>query len=339
MKTNLQKITYWVSVSVIGVIFGFSLQFARAWIEPSVTAPSGNVGAPINTGSVAQTKTGTLNVEALGVGTVTPGVKIEVRQNAADMGAVYIESSGANTDPANKNPYGLEVVSNAGNGIIAVGKATGILGFATGDASGVYGQTDSQDNTKAGVRGAGVYKGVYGAAGDMYMGAGVFGDAYGYSTGVQGNSQYMGTGVLGLNSYMGAGVAGESYQGKGVFGYGGEADFYAAHGTYASASSIRWKSNIQPIDNALEKVLNMRGVYYDWDQEHGGKKHDLGFIAEEVGKQFPEVITWDKNSPGYAEGMDYGHMTPVLVEAIKDQQKQIEELKNEINNLKNAQNK
>jgi hypothetical protein len=56
MKTNLQKISYWASVSVIGIIIGISLQFTKAWTEPTATAPGGNIGAPITTGNVPQTK-------------------------------------------------------------------------------------------------------------------------------------------------------------------------------------------------------------------------------------------------------------------------------------------
>ena len=112
-------------------------------------------------------------------------------------------------------------------------------------------------------------------------------------------------------------------------------DFYAEGpgANYGAASSIRWKRNISEIDKVLEKVLSLRGVYYDWDKEHGGG-HDIGMIAEEVGKIVPEIVSWDQDAPGYATGMDYGHLTPVLVEAIKEQQKQIETLKVENDGLR-----
>lgn len=53
-----QKLSYWLSVSALGIALGFSLQFVRAWTEPTLTPPSGNIGAPINTGSSPQTKGG-----------------------------------------------------------------------------------------------------------------------------------------------------------------------------------------------------------------------------------------------------------------------------------------
>ena len=70
------------------------------------------------------------------------------------------------------------------------------------------------------------------------------------------------------------------------------------------------------------------GVYFDWDEEHGGK-HDMGFIAEEVGKVVPEIVSYEPDRV-YATGVDYGAITPMLVQAIKEQQRQIEELKAQV---------
>jgi len=70
-----QKITYWTGVITIGVILGFSLQFVRAWTEPNLNPPESNIGAPINTGNIAQNKSGQIGSTgggAWGVG----GIKI-----------------------------------------------------------------------------------------------------------------------------------------------------------------------------------------------------------------------------------------------------------------------
>jgi len=149
-----------------------------------------------------------------------------------------------------------------------------------------------------------------------------------------------GTGVRGIsNGANGAGVRGEALgtDAYGVMGAGGSWDFIAngPGQNYGSISSIRWKSNIVEIDNALEKVINMRGVYFNWDEEHGGQ-HDMGFIAEEVGKYVPEIVDYEKDGV-YITGMDYAAITPVLVQAMKEQQKQIEELKAEIAELRKKQ--
>ncbi len=142
-----------------------------------------------------------------------------------------------------------------------------------------------------------------------------------------------GSGVKGSGSS--SGLWGYSLNGTGVYGTGGSYDFYAtgAGTDYGTGSSIRWKRDLRPIDNALNKVLSLRGLYYTWDESHGGQ-HGMGMIAEEVGKYVPEIVGWDPDAPGYATGMDYGHLTPVLVEAIKEQQKEIDSLKQEIEQLK-----
>jgi hypothetical protein len=134
----------------------------------------------------------------------------------------------------------------------------------------------------------------------------------------------------------GIGVYGSSMgsSGRGVQGSGLEYDFYAiGPGTnYGAASSIRWKKNITEIDNGLDKIMTLRGVCFDWDEEHGGQ-HDMGFIAEEVGKVIPEIVAYEPDGV-YATGIDYGAITPVLVQAIKEQQRQIEQLKAQIEELR-----
>jgi hypothetical protein len=116
--------------------------------------------------------------------------------------------------------------------------------------------------------------------------------------------------------------------GCGVYSSGSSSDFFAAGpGTnYAVSSSSRWKSDIVVMEGVLEKIASLEGVYYTWDKEHGGER-DFGFIAEDVAKVFPEVTVPDPDAPGYSLGMDYGKMTPILLQAIKEQQKEIEELR------------
>lgn len=59
----LKKAAYWGSVVVIGITLGFSLQLVKAWTEPTLPPPGGNLGAPINTGDDNQTKTGKIYAE------------------------------------------------------------------------------------------------------------------------------------------------------------------------------------------------------------------------------------------------------------------------------------
>jgi hypothetical protein len=88
-------------------------------------------------------------------------------------------------------------------------------------------------------------------------------------------------------------------------------------------SSRRWKTNIQPIQNALDKVMRLNGVTYDWI-ENG--KHDIGFIAEDVGQVIPEVVAYEDNGID-AKSVDYARLTSILVESVKELQKEVELLK------------
>jgi hypothetical protein len=93
------------------------------------------------------------------------------------------------------------------------------------------------------------------------------------------------------------------------------------------SSDIKLKSNIQTIPNALEKVSKLNGVTWTWNEdvnEVTKSTPNTGLIAQEVLEVLPEVIT--ERVDGLL-GLDYSKMMGLLVEAIKEQQLQIEELK------------
>jgi hypothetical protein len=100
-----------------------------------------------------------------------------------------------------------------------------------------------------------------------------------------------------------------------------------------STSDINFKTNIYPISGALDKITQIGGYEFDWipNQEyHGFKGHDVGVIAQEIEKVLPEVVTTRDN--GY-KGVKYEKIVPLLIQAIKEQQKQIEDLQRQINYL------
>ena len=102
-----------------------------------------------------------------------------------------------------------------------------------------------------------------------------------------------------------------------------------ASGQITASSDIRLKENINQIDNALDKVLNLRGVEFD---RIDIKTHQIGLIAQEVEEIIPEIV--QENENGY-KTVAYGNVVALLIEAIKDQQKQINALQEEIKTLKN----
>ena len=87
-------------------------------------------------------------------------------------------------------------------------------------------------------------------------------------------------------------------------------------------SSIVFKENIVPIDNALETVLQLFGVTYDRKDTH---EHEAGLIAEQVYKIAPDLVSLDSN--GNPHGIKYTKISAYLIESIKTLKEEIEKLK------------
>ena len=98
---------------------------------------------------------------------------------------------------------------------------------------------------------------------------------------------------------------------------------------YAS-SDERLKDNIELISNPIEKVQSLKGVTWNWNSNADELQQSLpnvGVIAQDVEKVLPQLVT-DRDN-GF-KGVDYAKLTGLLIEAIKDQQKQIDELKSKL---------
>jgi hypothetical protein len=95
-----------------------------------------------------------------------------------------------------------------------------------------------------------------------------------------------------------------------------------ANGSLLSASDMRLKTDIEPIDNALDKVLALNGVYFHWNkdaQQPDGRQ--VGVIAQNVQQVLPEVVSSSPASKDYLS-VDYTRLVPVLIQAMKEQQEQ-----------------
>ncbi|MCP4746646.1 MAG: tail fiber domain-containing protein [Desulfobacteraceae bacterium] len=91
------------------------------------------------------------------------------------------------------------------------------------------------------------------------------------------------------------------------------AGYVRANGTRLS-SDARWKENIEPLDNALEIVAQLRGVSYDWVDPSRGESRQIGVIAQEVEKVLPQVV--HTGSQGY-KSVEYSKLVAPLIEAVK----------------------
>jgi len=117
-------------------------------------------------------------------------------------------------------------------------------------------------------------------------------------------------------------------------------DAYATVGWYIP-SDEKFKTNIASLENSLQKVKNLHGVSYEWKvNEFPDKKFEkgtqVGFIAQETEKIIPEIVRTDND--GF-KAVDYSKLNPYLVEAIKEQQKQIDEQKLMIDKLQKENGK
>jgi hypothetical protein len=91
------------------------------------------------------------------------------------------------------------------------------------------------------------------------------------------------------------------------------------------SSDERLKDNITPIANPILKIQQISGYEFDWNNNQSiYKGHDVGVIAQEIEKIFPSLV--NTNDTGY-KGVKYDKLVALLIEGIKEQQKQIDELK------------
>ena len=196
------------------------------------------------------------------------------------------------------------------NGQFLKTDGSGELAFASALSSITLGTDTSGNYASAVTAGTGVS--VSGSAGEGTSFAVSIGQAVATSSDVQFDSFGVGTGA--------SGTTGEIRATNNITA------FYS--------SDKRLKENIVNIPNALDKVMNINGVEFDWSTEymeaHGGqddlfnRKHQVGVIAQEVEKVLPEVVA---DRPDGYKAVRYEQLTALLIEAVKD-------LKQELDNHK-----
>ena len=107
-------------------------------------------------------------------------------------------------------------------------------------------------------------------------------------------------------------------------------------GRFVNTSDLQLKKNIVPLSGVLEKLRGIQAVRYEWAGRqpapgYADGARQIGVIAQELEKVYPELVV----SNGAAKAVDYMRLTAVLLEAVKEQQEEIKDLRDEINLLKN----
>jgi len=106
----------------------------------------------------------------------------------------------------------------------------------------------------------------------------------------------------------------------------------------AYSSDERLKENIIPITNSIEKVKKIRGVTFDWTDESkelgfiSDNKHEHGLIAQDVEVIIPDAVAPAPFNNEY-KTVRYERLIPLLFSAIQEQQKQIDDLKEQLKRL------
>ena len=141
---------------------------------------------------------------------------------------------------------------------------------------------------------------------------------------------------LGTGFYYTSGQLNVAMSGSNKFRFTSAGVFYAYDDIvsyYTSLSDIRLKDNVKCLGPSLDKIVKLQGIEYD---KKSDGEHHIGFIAQEVEKIIPEVVheveAMEYN--GLYKSIRYDEIIPYLVESIKEQQKMINELKEEIKTLK-----
>lgn len=131
-----------------------------------------------------------------------------------------------------------------------------------------------------------------------------------------------------INGSVGVGITPGSYK------------LYVAGNAYTTGtwggSDLRWKKNITPLSGSIKKIQQIHAVTYEWRKEEFPEMNfdnsiQVGLIAQELEKVFPELVKTDDK--GY-KAVAYDKLTVILLEGMKEQQKEIELLKAELEQIR-----
>ena len=299
-----------------------------------LSGTSGNVfySKPIALGNTASTITfegASMNTFETTLGVADPGQDNTITLPDASGTVAVSATSPVTLSAAGDIGLGTVPIANGGTNSTTAADARTALGLAIGtdvqaydaDLAAIAGLTSAADTglyfTGSGT--AGTF--TLGTIGRTFLGATNIGGAAGSQRKLLGmdTDDNVQMGSLGIGTAA-SGTAGEIRATDNITGY------------YSSDS--RLKENITNIPNALDRVAKLKGVRFDWCEEYikerGGedgyfiKKHDTGLIAQDVLQVLPEVVREKKD--GYL-GVQYDKLVGLLVEAIKELRKEVNELK------------
>ena len=257
----------------------------------------------INSGEVAFQTNGRLQIRT---GTQSAGLWLSNASNSTNMSFIGLASD---------NQVGFYGNTGAQWGL-TMNTTTGNVGIGL---NGAAAQVPLQFSNALGLTKISLYRGSYGD-----VGIGVYGGELRLQNDIPNGKVSMG--VIETDGTFSELAKAER---NGAFAFSIFGNLWANGTTYASDE--RFKQNITAIQSPLQKLLLLNGVEYEMKTGEFLKNHfqqgrQIGLLAQNVEKVFPEAVN---EINGY-KGVDYARLVPLLIEAIKEQQRQIDELKRQV---------
>jgi hypothetical protein len=306
-----------------GVAVGltFSVVIAAAWTGPTASPPNNNVDAPINVGTTDQIKNGGIGVNALAVfgNTLLDGTNGDGNGNGVNsylsFGATAGQSGYGFRDDAGTIEYKDSADANwmpfawATSGNTIYNTNSGSVGIGTSDPDATLdiegystngGSPGATSHTLIAVNRDDTTGSPYGIIGETYSATGAGTAGTDESTGA--------SGMLGLGSW-------------GIYCYTGEC---GGSSPYVNTSDARLKTDVEPIDDALDKILQLNGVYFRWidPTKNAQDGQQMGLIAQDVQAVFPQAVTIDTTLPNALPGgtkmLAYSDLIAPIIDAIKE---------------------
>ena len=280
--------------AVSNIAFGYG--YSNAFVERART---------INNGEVAFQTNGRLQIKT---GTQTAGLWLSNAANSSNTAFIGL---------SNDNQVGFYGNTGALFGL-TMNTTTGNVGIGM---NGAAAQVPLQFSNALGLTKISLFRGSYG---DMGIGS------YGGELRLQ-NDIPNGKVSMGVLETTGVFTELAKAERNGAFAFSIFGSLWVNGTTYASDE--RFKQNITPIESPLQKLLQINGVEYEMKKGEFTKNNfqsgrQIGLLAQNVEKIIPEAVN---EKDGY-KGVDYARLVPLLIEAIKEQEKRIKELERKLLN-------